>query len=87
MEKVKTMAKTKTAKEIRSKNLNMGKCQLDDLAKEHGWEVRHMTEYQIRINNILDVYPTSKKYCNLRTKIWGQYESYKELVKIVGQHV
>ena len=78
---------TQASKQRRSKSLNKGKCEISDLAEEYGWEIKHITEYQIRINNILDIYPTNKKYCNLNTKGWGQYENVKDLVKIVSQHV
>lgn len=32
-----------------------------------GYSVRHITPYQIRINEILDIYPSNKRWHNIKT--------------------
>lgn len=58
------------------------KCRIDDFCKEHGIEMEHMTEYQIRLDGKIDVYPTNKKYCILSRfgGKWGQYNKIEELL-------
>lgn len=51
----------------KAKVRNFTKCELQDLCEEKGFEVKHLTEYQIRIEGKLDIYPTSRKY-HLLTK-------------------
>lgn len=46
---------------------NFTKCELQDLCDEKGYKAVHLTEYQIRIEGKLDIYPTSRKY-HLLTK-------------------
>lgn len=62
------------------------KCRIDDFCAEYRIEMRQINEYQIRLNERLDVYPTSKKYCILdrydKTR-WGQYQNVKELLTIL----
>lgn len=78
---------TQASKDRRAKNLNQGKCELQDLAEEHNFRIEHITEYQIRVNGVLDVYPTNKKFCNLKTKVWGEYKDVKGLLKVINQNV
>ena len=44
---------------------------LQDLCEEKGYTMRHITDYQVRVNNKLDIYPTRLKYFYLPTKEWG----------------
>lgn len=53
----------------KSRNLNL--CRLQDLAEEQGYTLVHITPYQVRVNNKVDVYPTRLKYFHLATKEWG----------------
>ena len=46
----------------RAKTRNFTKCELQDLCDEKGYKMVHLTEYQIRIEGKLDIYPTSRKY-------------------------
>lgn len=72
-----TEAKKARLKEQRNKQL----CEVSDFCETHGFEQVHITEYQVRINGILDVYPTSMKFCILKTKHWGQYYKVEDLLK------
>jgi len=40
-------------------------------------------DWHIRIENVLDVYPTRKRFFWLPTKEWGWYEDYDDLGKII----
>ena len=58
----------------------------DDLAtlkNEYGLNSAWMSEYHIRIEGILDVWPTSHKWYSLATKKNGQYQ---RLVPFVSSH-
>ena len=39
--------------------------------RELGFEVKEISKFQFRINEILDIYPTNKKYHNLKTDVHG----------------
>jgi len=39
--------------------------------KRAGFEVKRMSEYQYRINDCLDIYPSNKRFHDLRTKERG----------------
>lgn len=69
------MSKTQAVKQrdINARNLN--KCKLLDLAEEKGYTLVYLTDYQIRVNGILDVYPTRLKYFYIPTKEWGTLSS------------
>lgn len=40
-------------------------------------------DWHIRIENVLDVYPTRKRYCWLPTGEWGWYNDYEDLGRIM----
>lgn len=74
-------------KNAQSRNLHL--CKLIDLAEEQGYTLRHITDYQVRVNNVLDVYPTRLKYFDLTTKEWGTFtpELYEQrIIKIIAKH-
>jgi hypothetical protein len=52
-------------------SLNRNLCKLQDLAEEKGYTLVHITPYQVRVNNKVDIYPTRLKYFHLATKEWG----------------
>lgn len=37
-------------------------------------EVREITPYQFRINEQLDIYPSSRKFCDVGEQKWGDIE-------------
>jgi hypothetical protein len=45
-----------------------------------GHKVVHLTPYQYRINNEVDVYPTNNRYCILRFNRWGGYNNVTEFI-------
>lgn len=54
------------------------------LALNHrGVHVLRVTDYQFRVNEILDIYPTNKKYHVLETGERGEYQDIYDLVKRV----
>lgn len=46
---------------------------LDELDKLY--DISPITVYQWRFNDVLDIYPSSCKYFDLRTKEWGDYQA------------
>jgi hypothetical protein len=66
------MSKTQAVKQRDANARNLNLCKLTDLCEEKGYTMRHITDYQVRVNNVLDVYPTRLKYFHLPTKEWGQ---------------
>lgn len=73
------------ARNVQSRNKHL--CKLIDLAEEQGYTLKHITDYQVRVNGVLDVYPTRLKYFYLPTKEWGTLrDSYlfeKLIIKLV----
>jgi hypothetical protein len=49
--------------------------------EQHGYTVRALTEYQFRINEQLDVYPTRKRFHHIKTQKRGSYTSLLDLVE------
>lgn len=72
-------------KEIRE----VGKCELSDFCEKYGFYMELKNEYQIRVNNRVDIYPTSRKYCimhwatNDNIQRWGQYDKLEDLLKYI----
>jgi hypothetical protein len=58
-----------------------GKCEVDDFCHEHGFSFEFITDYHIRIENQLDVFPTNRKFCVVKTQRWGMYNFISELLK------
>lgn len=67
--------------EARLKRANRRESQYGDLIdlEDMGYDVRVVNEegYQFRINGIIDIYPTNKKYHNLQSKRRGVYKDLK----------
>lgn len=53
---------------------------LDELTEE-GFEVRRLTEWQFRINGVLDIYPLHHRYHDLKKNRRGGFQHLKEFVK------
>ena len=76
--------KQKEKEKLARRNLNL--CELYDFCQENKIEMYQINEYQVRLNNKLDIYPTNKKYCvfnkedYLKNK-WGVYSDLKELLQ------
>lgn len=50
------------------------------------YTVVELTPYQFRINNAVDIYPTNKKWFNLKIKQWGKYETlWREIDKLISK--
>lgn len=45
------------------------------------YNIRKITEYQFRINGVLDLYPIHKNWHNIKTKKRGKYTIAIEIVK------
>lgn len=61
-------------------NLNASKEALEVLVA-HDYEVYQLSEYHFRINRRLDIWPSSKKWYDLKTMAKGQYEDLEKFVK------
>lgn len=46
-----------------------------------GFQVQPLTEYHFRINGVLDLFPTNRRFHNLRTGQRGSYNDVKAFVK------
>lgn len=57
------------------------KCVVHDYCEANGIEMVYITDYQIRLNGKLDIYPTAKKFCYLPKPVWGMYTRIDEVVK------
>lgn len=44
-------------------------------------------DWHIRIENVLDVYPTRQRYCWLPDQEWGFYGDYDDLGRIFTKHM
>ena len=45
------------------------------------YEVNRLSDYQFRINGILDLYIVNKKFHNIKTNKRGQYKTVSEIIK------
>ena len=81
----KSKKRVKAAKERRE----IGKCELSDFCEKHDFDMVFINEYQIRVNDRVDIYPTGRKYCimhwatNDGIQRWGKYNNLKELLKYI----
>jgi len=46
------------------------------------YNVKKLTDYQFRINGILDLYPIHKNFHNIKTNKRGKYKTAIEIVKL-----
>ena len=49
------------------------------------YDIVPLTVYQWRLNNQIDIYPSSCKYFDLRSKTWGEYNSNSQLQQFLGK--
>jgi hypothetical protein len=77
-----TRSKTLANEKARARNLP----EIIDFCTEAGLSYRFLTPYQIRIEEIFDVYPTNKKYCWLPLAEWGFYTDYDGIGAIMIKH-
>lgn len=59
----------------------------EDLAKfanDTGSEVRWFTQYQARIDGLVDIYPTNGRFHVLSSGFWGSYHTIKDLYKLMS---
>ncbi len=75
------MPKMSLTKKLRLKNSReIGSCEIDDFCKKYGFECFHFTEYHMRLNGKVDVYPTGRKYYDIKTREWGVYRNLEEIL-------
>ena len=58
---------------------------LDDLGVE--WHYVHGYEWHIRVNGLMDIFPTNNKYHFIKTDQRGEFEDYEELGQIFAEYV
>lgn len=72
--------KTELNRQRRAENL----LEVKAFCEAVGLEYRFMNgDWQVRIEEVFDVYPTNKKFCWLATGEWGIYDDFEELGKIM----
>lgn len=57
------------------------KCVVHDYCEAHEIKVEYINDFQWRLNNVLDIYPTAKKFCFLPRKVWGMYSRIEDMGK------
>jgi hypothetical protein len=67
-------------RERRRESLKKGEEELEILVARD-YEVRQMSEYHFRINGRLDVWPSTRKWYDLRSRRKGSYKSLAALAK------
>lgn len=63
------------------------KIRTEDLFKaceERGLEVRKLTEYQYRVADTVDFYPTNGNWHNIKTKLRGDFHTIYDIYKILS---
>ena len=72
-------------KSIRNRHLReQHKPEVLQFCKDMGFSYKWIAgDWHLRIENVLDVYPTRKRYFWLPTKEWGWYEDYEGLGRIM----
>ncbi len=77
---------TKAKKERLGQQRDIGKCEIDDFCKKYGLQHRYLSDYQIRINEFIDVYPTNRRYhvISKAGQPWGWYNEVEDLLKAMG---
>lgn len=71
---------SKAEKAQRALNLFQGEMELEELVA-FDYRVVQYSEYHFRINNRLDVWPSSKKWYDQKTLRKGEYENLSKFVK------
>jgi len=52
----------------------------EEIESIFGYEIAIITDYQYRVNGILDLFPTSRKYHNIKTQKRGHYTSAEKII-------
>lgn len=65
----------------RAERLPIRQQEIESLSPDY--EIKKLSEYQFRVNGILDLYPIHKNYHNLRTNKRGKYTSALGIVKLI----
>jgi hypothetical protein len=55
-----------------------------DILVAYDYQVEPLTEYQYRINGIIDIYPVNKRWHDIRS---GERGNYEELVTFIQQRL
>lgn len=55
-----------------------------DILAAYDYKVEPLTDYQFRINGVIDLYPVNKKWHDLRS---GRRGTYKELVSFIQSRI
>lgn len=63
----------------RAKRLPIRQAEIESISANY--EVKKLTDYQYRINGILDLYPIHKRFHNIKTNVRGNYKSVIDIVK------
>lgn len=58
---------------------------LDEL--ERIYDIMPLTLYQWRFNSVIDIYPSSCKFFDLRSHEWGSYQSQDRLMQFLEERL
>lgn len=64
----------------RAKRLPERQLEIENL--EPNYKVKKLTEYQYRINEVLDLYPIHKNWHNIKLNKRGKYDSLESVLKV-----
>jgi hypothetical protein len=55
-----------------------------DILAAHDYRIEPLTDYQFRINGVVDIYPVNKRWHDLRS---GERGSYEEMIKFIQSKI
>lgn len=71
----------------RADRLPIRSAEIEDLSRP-GYKVRKLTDYQFRVNGVLDLFPIHRRYHNIKTGRRGGYRGgYKNLLALCFENL
>lgn len=78
------MSNWRRRSEINKARREANKPEVLAFCEDAGFSYRWMAgDWHMRIENVMDIYPTRKRFFWLPTKEWGEYSNYDDLGKIM----
>lgn len=74
------MTKTRAQKEMAAHNRETQTALIIQFCENVGLHYEKITDYQIRVEHGLDLYPTNQRYHDLIRREWGDYEVPSEMI-------
>lgn len=77
------MVRNKLSAEVRAANRAARLKLIKEFCDTYGFNLKHINQdYQVRIHDVLDVYPTNGRWCLLSTQEWGNFDSIDDLKEL-----